>query len=77
MENSKKKHIKPVEFEIEGKTVEEAVEKAVNLLKVNKKYLKIRVLSEEKKGLFGMEGSKPAKIRVIMERRLSGSRKST
>ncbi|MFH1691873.1 MAG: Jag N-terminal domain-containing protein [Candidatus Omnitrophota bacterium] len=76
MENSKKKRIKPTEFEIEGKTVEEAVEKAVNLLKVNKKDLRVRVLSEEKKGLFGMEGSKPAKIIVSVERRVGGSRKS-
>lgn len=75
MENSKKKLIKSVELEIEGKTVEEAVEKAVNSLKVDKKDLKVRVVSEEKKGLFGMEGSKPAKIRVSVIRKPSAPKK--
>lgn len=53
-------------MEVEGKTVEEAVKKALALLKVPKKQLKIEVLSEEQKGLFGMEGAKPAKIHVTV-----------
>ena len=50
--------------EVEGKTVEEAVEKALQELKLPRSRVKIESLSEEKKGLFGMAGAKPAKVRV-------------
>ena len=53
-------------IEIEGKTVEEAIHKALKQLKVPRKLLKIQVLSEEEKGLFGMHGAKSAKIRVTV-----------
>ena len=56
------KKIKSVE--VEGKTVEEAVEKALKDLKLPRNRVKIESLSEEKKGLFGMAGAKPAKVRV-------------
>jgi len=51
-------------IEIEGKTVEEAIKKALRELKLPRKKMRIEVLSEEEKGLFGMPGAKPAKIRV-------------
>jgi spoIIIJ-associated protein len=54
-------------IEIEGKTVEEAVKKALKELKVPRNKVKIEVLSEEEKGLFGMEGAKPAKVRVSLK----------
>ncbi|HNW38830.1 MAG TPA: Jag N-terminal domain-containing protein [Candidatus Omnitrophota bacterium] len=50
--------------EAEGKTVEEAIEKALQELKLPRNRVKIESLTEEKKGLFGMAGAKPAKIRV-------------
>ena len=50
--------------EVEGKTVEEAIKKALQELKLPRDKVKIEVLSEEKKGLFGMPGARPAKIRV-------------
>jgi len=50
--------------EAEGKTVEEAIEKALQILKLPRKRVKVETLSEEKKGLFGMPGAKPAKVRV-------------
>lgn len=50
--------------EIEGKTVEEAIKKALKELKLPRDKVTIEVLSEEEKGLFGMPGAKPAKIRV-------------
>lgn len=53
-------------IEIEGKTVEEAIRKALKALKLPRDKAKIEVLSEEEKGLFGMAGAKPAKIRVSM-----------
>ena len=53
-------------IEIEGQTVEEAIKKALKELKVDRDKVKIEVLSEEKRGLFGMPGEKPAKIRVSL-----------
>ena len=52
--------------EIEGKTVAEAVKRALRELRVPRDRVKIEVLSEEEKGLFGMPGAKPAKVRVSL-----------
>jgi spoIIIJ-associated protein len=54
-------------LEVEGKTVEEAIKKALVELKLPRRKVKIVVLSEEEKGLFGMPGAKPAKIRVSIK----------
>lgn len=54
-----------LEIEVEGKTVEEAVKKALKQLKLPRKDVKIEILSDEQKGLFGMPGAKCAKVRVI------------
>ena len=51
-------------IEIEGRTVNEAIEKAVKQLGLNKDQISVKIVSEEKRGLFGMEGAKPAKIIV-------------
>ena len=51
-------------IEIEASTVEEAIKKALKELKVPRSKVKIEVLSDEEKGLFGMPGAKPAKVRV-------------
>ncbi len=50
--------------EAEGMTVEEAIAKALLELKLPRNKVKVVSLSEEKKGLFGMPGAKPAKVRV-------------
>jgi len=52
-------------IEIEGKTVEEAIKKALRELKLPRNKVKIEVLAEEKRGLFGMPGASLAKVRVI------------
>ena len=58
--------------EVEGKTVKEAIEKALKELKLPRNRVKIESLSEEKKGLFGMAGAKPAKVRVsVIESKLT------
>ena len=57
--------IQPIE--VEAKTVEEAIKKALDILKVAREDIEVSVLSEEKKGLFGMEGAKRAKIRVVLK----------
>ena len=51
-------------IEVEEKTVAEAIKKALKELKLRRSQVKIEILCEEEKGLFGMEGAKPAKIRV-------------
>ncbi|MFA5005412.1 MAG: Jag N-terminal domain-containing protein [Candidatus Omnitrophota bacterium] len=51
-------------IEVEGGTVQEAVNIALKALSLSRSKVKIEVISEEKKGLFGMPGAKPAKVRV-------------
>jgi len=53
-------------IEVEGRTVEEAVKKALRELRLRRDKVKIEVLAEEKRGLFGMPGAKPAKVRVSL-----------
>ncbi|MEW5894876.1 MAG: Jag N-terminal domain-containing protein [Candidatus Omnitrophota bacterium] len=52
-------------WNFEGVTVEEAIQNALKELKCDREDLRIKVVSEEKKGLFGMEGAEPAKIVVF------------
>lgn len=58
---------KPHFIEVEGRTVEDAIKKALEVLNVNRDQLDIKILCEEKKGLFGMEGAKPAKIKATLK----------
>jgi len=51
-------------IEIEGKTVEDAIKLALEQLKLPRNKVKIEILSEGEKGLFGMPGVKLAKVRV-------------
>ena len=57
---------KPKSIEVEGPTVDEAIKKALAILNVSREDVTIRVVCEEQKGLFGMEGAKPAKIKVTL-----------
>ncbi len=52
------------DIEVEASTVEEAIKKALDELRLPRKKVKIEVLSEGEKGLFGMSGAKPARIRA-------------
>ena len=54
-------------IEIEGPTTKEAIKKALRFLNVPRDSVIIKVLCEEKKGLFGMEGAKPAKVKVTLK----------
>lgn len=55
-------------IEVEGKTVEEAIKSALEKLKLPRNQVKIEILSEGEKGLFGMPGVKPAKVRVSSQK---------
>ncbi len=52
--------------EVEGNTVQEAIEKALKELSVKRGAVKVAILCEEEKGLFGMAGAKLAKVRVTL-----------
>jgi spoIIIJ-associated protein len=51
-------------IEVEGVNVEDAIKKALTILDVSRDEIIVKVVCEEQKGLFGMEGAKPAKIKV-------------
>ena len=51
-------------IEVEGKTVEEALNKALIELGTDKNMVNVEILSHGSKGLFNVIGVKPAKIRV-------------
>ena len=57
---------KEIEIEVEGKTTAEAIKKALKQLNVKREDVKIDIVCEEQKGLFGMEGAKMAKVRVSL-----------
>ena len=54
-------------IETEGSNVEEAIKNAQEILHVSKDELEIKIITEGTKGLFGMEGAKPAKIRASIK----------
>jgi spoIIIJ-associated protein len=54
--------------EFEGATVNEAIKNALTILNLRREDVDIKIVCEEKKGLFGMEGAKPAKIKVILKK---------
>src|SRR5512140_2245900 len=54
------------QLEVEGKTVEEAIEIACRELKVSRDKLEIEVLSAGSTGIFGIVGTKKAKIKALL-----------
>ena len=54
-------------IEVEAISVPEAIKKALKKLHAHKKDVTIKVLKEEHKGLFGMEGAELAKIRATLK----------
>ena len=59
--------IQPKSIEVEAKTTREAIKIALGKLKVMKDEVHIKILREERKGLFGMEGAERAKIKVSVK----------
>lgn len=54
-------------IEVEAKTIKEAIDIALTKLCATKDKVSIKILSEEHKGLFGMEGHKLAKIKATLK----------
>lgn len=55
-------------IEVSGRTVEEAKKAALEQLKTTEDKVEILILDEGSKGILGIIGTKPAKIRVTMKR---------
>ncbi len=53
-------------IEAEGRNTKEAISTALKQLGVSKNRVKVQVLTEERKGLFGMKGAEQAKVRVTV-----------
>jgi len=64
MEHNKINMINKDEVEAEAKTAQEAIKIALSKLGLKKTEVQISVLREENKGLFSMQGTKLAKVRV-------------
>jgi len=73
MENNAPNKGLPKSIEVEGQTVEGAIKKATELFNVAREDIVVKVVSEEKKGLFGMGGAKPAKIKATLKKRDNNS----
>ena len=56
-------------IEVEAKTTKEAIKIALQKMNVKKEDVEIKILREEHKGLFGMEGAEPAKVKVIVKKK--------
>ena len=54
-------------IEVEGKTTKEAIGIALKKLRVSKEQVDIKILNEEHKGLFGMNGGNLAKVKVTLK----------
>ncbi|MBN3038748.1 MAG: Jag N-terminal domain-containing protein [Candidatus Omnitrophica bacterium] len=55
-------------IEVEGRTSQEAIKIALKQLGVSRNQVRVEILSEENKGLFGMEGARPARVRVTLKK---------
>ena len=55
-------------IEIEGRTSQEAIKAALKKLGVSRNRVKVEILAEEDKGLFGMKGAKPARVRITLKK---------
>jgi spoIIIJ-associated protein len=55
------------EIEVEGKTAEEAISKALAELKAELEQVDIKIINEGKAGLFGLMGAAPALVKVSLK----------
>ncbi len=55
-------------IEVQGRTSQEAIKIALKKLGVSRNQVKVEILSEEDKGLFGMEGARQARVKVSLKK---------
>lgn len=58
-------------IDVEEKTVDDAINKALEQLQVSRDQVSVEILEEGSRGLFGFVGSKPAKVRVSVSQGIS------
>lgn len=51
-------------IEVEGKTVDDAIDKGLKKINLTKEDVEIKVLDEGASGLFGLMGTKPARVKI-------------
>lgn len=54
--------------EAEGRTSQEAIKVALKKLGASRQQVKVEILAEEDRGLFGMKGARPARVRVSLKK---------
>ncbi len=54
-------------IDVEGATIKDAIKKALLKLGVERDRVEVKVLAEGNKGLFGMKGSRQAKVKVSLK----------
>jgi len=64
------------EIEVTGKTVDEAIEKGLKKLGIDKNAAEIKILDEGKSGLFGLMGFSPSRIKISVKDGASASAKN-
>ena len=52
----------------QGRTSQEAIKIALKKLGVSRNQVKVEILSEEDKGLFGMKGARQARVKVSLKK---------
>jgi len=57
------------EIEVEASSPREAIAIALEKLGAKRDKIEIKILKEETKGLFGMQGTKQAKVKVTIKKR--------
>ena len=55
-------------IEVQGRSSQEAINIALNKLGVARDRVKIEILAEEDKGLFGMKGARQARVKVTLKK---------
>ena len=55
-------------IDVEAKTTQEAIKIALSKLGVTRDKVIVKILTEGERGLYGMRGAKPAKVRVTLKK---------
>ncbi|MCM8812956.1 MAG: Jag N-terminal domain-containing protein [Candidatus Omnitrophica bacterium] len=61
-----KNNVPDITREFEGNDLEDAISSALSYFKLPREKIKIKILAEGTRGLFGMAGAKRAKIRATV-----------
>ena len=73
MKQPKKENQESV-VEVEGKTIEEAIKEGLSILNLPREKVEIKILDEGSSGLFGLMGSKPARIQIQPKKTLANKK---